>query len=149
MKRLLVALAALLAPAVACAYPDRPITLISPYALSANATIRALGDAMGRALGQSMKVVVRDGGSGVFGMQMLAVSMPDGHTLAYTAVTPLVVQPHLLRGIGYTGAGKPVPRRAGAGGGGAAATAALRLARAEFGAADRGGADPRGRGRGL
>jgi tripartite-type tricarboxylate transporter receptor subunit TctC len=102
VRRLLVALAAMLAPAAAHAYPDRPITLISPYALSANATIRALGDAMGRALGQGMVVVARDGGSGVVGMQVLAASLPDGHTLAYTAVTPLVVQPHLLRSIGYT-----------------------------------------------
>jgi tripartite-type tricarboxylate transporter receptor subunit TctC len=102
VRLLLVALVALLAPGVAGANPDRPITLISPYALSPNATIRALGDAMGRALGKSMVVVARDGHSGVVGMQVLAASMPDGRTLAYTAVTPLVVQPHLLPGIGYT-----------------------------------------------
>ncbi|GGC59792.1 hypothetical protein GCM10011504_42480 [Siccirubricoccus deserti] len=102
MRRLLLALAVLLAPGAAGAHPDRPITLISPYALSVNATIRALGDAMGRALGQRVVVVARDGGSGVVGMQVLAASMPDGHTLAYTAVTPLVVQPHLLPSIGYT-----------------------------------------------
>ncbi|MFC7539440.1 tripartite tricarboxylate transporter substrate-binding protein [Siccirubricoccus deserti] len=107
MRRLLLALAVLLAPGAAGAHPDRPITLISPYALSVNATIRALGDAMGRALGQRVVVVARDGGSGVVGMQVLAASMPDGHTLAYTAVTPLVVQPHLLPSIGYTGPASP------------------------------------------
>jgi len=99
MRGLVAALLLLLAgPAAA---QDRPITFISPYALSASATIRAVADSMGRALGQNAVVVVRDGGSGVVGMQALAASPPDGLTLAYTAITPLVVQPHLVRGIGY------------------------------------------------
>lgn len=100
--RALPLLAGLLLAAPAAAWPDRPITLISPYALGVNATIRALGEAMGRELGQNMVVVVRDGGSGVVGMQVLAASAPDGHTLAYTAITPLVVQPHLVRHVGYS-----------------------------------------------
>jgi tripartite-type tricarboxylate transporter receptor subunit TctC len=57
---------------------------------------------MARILGQTVVLVARDGGSGVVGMQVLAAAPPDGLTLAYTAITPLVIQPHLVRNIGYS-----------------------------------------------
>ncbi|MBX9698983.1 MAG: tripartite tricarboxylate transporter substrate binding protein [Acetobacteraceae bacterium] len=102
MTRALLLLVVLLAPLPAAAQGgERVLTIISPWQLGANATIRAVADSMGRALGQTAVVVVRDGGSGVVGMQVLAASPADGNTVAYAAITPLVVQPHLVRGIGY------------------------------------------------
>ncbi len=91
-----------LMPAWAQPLSDRPITLISPYALGSSSATRVLADTMGRILGQTVVLVSRDGGSGVVGMQALAAAPADGHTLAYTAITPLVVQPHLVRNVGYT-----------------------------------------------
>jgi tripartite-type tricarboxylate transporter receptor subunit TctC len=90
------------APAAAQPLSDRPITMISPYALGGSSAIRVLAEVMGRILGQTVVLVARDGGSGVVGMQVLAAAPADGHTIAYTAITPLVIQPHLVRNVGYT-----------------------------------------------
>lgn len=101
MKRLLLA-ALLLAPLSAEAYPDRPVTIIHPYGTgtAADATARTLAEIFAAELGQNFVVANRDGGSGVVGMRVLAASAPDGHTLAYTPMTPLAVQPHLVRNTG-------------------------------------------------
>ena len=105
MMRLLAA-AALVAAALlggpASAFPDRPITIVLPYSpgSAADGYARALGDHMARALGQNVVVTNRDGGSGVVGMRSVAASPPDGHTLGLTPMTPVVVQPHLVRNLG-------------------------------------------------
>jgi tripartite-type tricarboxylate transporter receptor subunit TctC len=102
MRRLLaLALALLLAPAAAEAWPDRPITLIHPYApgSASDATARLLAEEFGRILGGQVVVANRDGGSGTVGMLSLANSPPDGHTIAYAAITAIVVQPHMVRGL--------------------------------------------------
>ena len=101
MRRLLIALM-LLAPCAAQAFPDRPITIINPYATgsSTDAVARALAEAFTAELGQNVIVTSQSGGSGVVGMRALAGAQPDGHTLAYSPLVPLVVQPHLLRNTG-------------------------------------------------
>lgn len=101
MRRLLIALM-LLAPCAAQAFPDRPVTIINPYATgsSTDAVARALAEAFTAELGQNVIVTSQSGGSGVVGMRALAGAQPDGHTLAYSPLVPLVVQPHLLRNTG-------------------------------------------------
>jgi tripartite-type tricarboxylate transporter receptor subunit TctC len=93
---------ALLLPMVAQAFPDRPVTVINPYATGsqADATARALSDGLAAQLGQPVVVTNREGGSGVVGMRVLAASPPDGHTLAFSALVPLTIQPHLVRNTG-------------------------------------------------
>lgn len=102
MSRLALLLALLLAPIAARAFPDRPITIINPYATgsSTDAVARALAESFTAALGQTVVVMSREGGSGVVGMRALAASPPDGHTLAYSPLVPLAVQPHLVRNTG-------------------------------------------------
>lgn len=51
-------------------------------------------------MGQPVVVTNRDGGSGVVGMRFVAQSAPDGYTLGLTPVTPVVVQPHMVRNLG-------------------------------------------------
>jgi len=96
------ALALLLAATPAAAFPDRPITLVSPYAPggSTEGYMRTLAEYLSRQLGQPVAIVNRDGGSGVVGMRFVALSPPDGHTIALTPMTAVVVQPHMLRNTG-------------------------------------------------
>lgn len=99
----LVALALLLMHVTpARAFPDRPMTIVLPYSPGSAADVpaRAMAEHMARALGQPVVVTNRDGGSGVVGMRSVAASPPDGHTLGLTPMTPVVVQPHLVRNLG-------------------------------------------------
>jgi tripartite-type tricarboxylate transporter receptor subunit TctC len=92
-----------LAPTAAvAAWPDRPVTVINPYATGsqADAVARALAEGLAPQLGQPVVVVNREGASGVVGMRVLAASVPDGHSLAFSALVPLTIQPHLVRDTG-------------------------------------------------
>lgn len=102
MKRLLLALALLLPAAARAEFPDRPITIVLPYApgSASDSYGRALGEHFTRMMGQPVVVTNRDGGSGVVGMRFVAQSAPDGYTLGLTPVTPVVVQPHMVRNLG-------------------------------------------------
>ena len=42
----------------------------------------------------------RDGASGTVGMRHVAQQPPDGLTLGITPMTPIVVQPHMVRNLG-------------------------------------------------
>lgn len=70
----------------AAGFPDRPITLICPWAPGGptDAVVRALADATGRALGNKRVVIENKGGAGgALGGQFLAQSAkPDGYTLS-------------------------------------------------------------------
>jgi tripartite-type tricarboxylate transporter receptor subunit TctC len=86
------------------AFPDRPITLIMPYAPGsvASAYARAIAERMQARFGQPVAVTHRDGASGTVGMRALAQSPPDGHSFAITPLTPVVVMPHLIRNLGIS-----------------------------------------------
>ena len=95
-------LALLLIPLAAKAFPDRPVTIINPYATgsSTDAAARALAEAFTREFGQNFVVTSQSGASGVVGMRALMAAAPDGHTLAYAPLVPLAFQPHLVRNTG-------------------------------------------------
>lgn len=100
-RRLLPVLAAALLAGPALAFPDRPITIINPYApgSSTDAAARGLAEGFTRLLGQNVVVESRSGASGTIGMRAMAAAAPDGHTLAYSPMVPVAVQPHLVRGL--------------------------------------------------
>ena len=77
----------LAAPAMA-AYPDRPITLIVPWAAGGgtDAVARIFGILMEKELKQPVNVVNRTGGSGVVGHQAIAEAKPDGYTIGLITV---------------------------------------------------------------
>jgi tripartite-type tricarboxylate transporter receptor subunit TctC len=89
MSRAVLALAlTLLAGIAAAAYPDRPITLIVPWAAGGgtDATARIIGTLLEKELGQPVNVVNRTGGSGVVGHSAIASAAPDGYTIGILTV---------------------------------------------------------------
>jgi tripartite-type tricarboxylate transporter receptor subunit TctC len=87
-RRTLLAVPALLAPyaqrpALAQAWPSRPIRLIVPYATGGGTDLlaRAVAEALRPALPHPVVVENRAGGAGVIGSELVARAEPDGHTL--------------------------------------------------------------------
>src|SRR5262245_19469004 len=72
----------LTAGAVHAAFPERPITLIVPWAAGGgtDAVARQVALMLERDFKQPVNVVNRTGGSGVVGHQAIATSAPDGYT---------------------------------------------------------------------
>jgi len=70
------------------AYPERPITLIVPWAAGGgtDATGRIVASMMEQELGVPVNVVNRTGGSGVVGHSAIATAAPDGYTLGVVTV---------------------------------------------------------------
>lgn len=77
-----VLLTAIAGPALAD-YPEKPITIIVPWAAGGgtDATARTIGKALEEELGATVNVVNRTGGSGVVGHSAIARANPDGYTL--------------------------------------------------------------------
>jgi tripartite-type tricarboxylate transporter receptor subunit TctC len=70
------------------AYPERPVTLIVPWAAGGgtDATARIIGTLLEKELGQPVNVVNRTGGSGVVGHSAIASAPPDGYTIGLITV---------------------------------------------------------------
>lgn len=71
-------------PAVAQArFPSRPVTVVVPYppAGSVDLVARALGDPMGRSLGQTVVVENRGGSAGAVAAQSVMIADPDGYRI--------------------------------------------------------------------
>lgn len=88
MKRLVVTLAAALGLAASAAqaqgnYPQRPITLIVPFAAGGptDVTARIVGDHMSRTLGQPLVIENVTGAGGTTGITRGATAQPDGYTI--------------------------------------------------------------------
>ncbi|MFO1216800.1 MAG: tripartite tricarboxylate transporter substrate binding protein [Burkholderiaceae bacterium] len=64
-------------------FPNRPLTLVVPFAPGgiADLTARAVAEPMARALGQSVVVDNRPSAGSIVASQFVAQSRPDGHTL--------------------------------------------------------------------
>lgn len=89
-------IASVSAPAAA-AYPERPITLVNPYAAGGPADVvaRSLARALEKRLGQPVVVENKPGGGASIGTGFVARAKPDGYTLllgtsAGHVVTPLM-----------------------------------------------------------
>src|SRR5262245_6396892 len=69
--------------APAQAFPDRPITMIVPFAAggAADATGRIIADSMGKALGKAIIVENVGGGGGAIGTARVKNAEPGGHTI--------------------------------------------------------------------
>lgn len=78
-------------------WPSRPVRLIVPYPSGgvSDQVARWLVEDLTTSLGQPVVVENKPGASGTLGMEALAKSVPDGHTLAFSAISPLTLQPHL------------------------------------------------------
>lgn len=87
--------------AAGCGAGAQTISIINPYAGGANEMMsRTLAEHLRQVFGVNVLVENREGGSGVVGVKALTRAAPDGRTLVFTPLTPLVVQPHLVKDLG-------------------------------------------------
>src|SRR5919197_5485177 len=95
-------LACLVAPAAEAAYPERPISLVVPFAPGGPTDIiaRILSIAFSQSLGQQVIVDNRGGASGDIGMGQVARATPDGYTLLLSS-TAIAVNPALFKSLPY------------------------------------------------
>ena len=79
-------------------WPNKPITLVVPYApgVTADALARVLAQHLGTRLKVSVVVLNKAGASGVIGAASVAQAPADGYTVLYDA-TPLSINPHLQK----------------------------------------------------
>ena len=98
----LIAACALAAGMAHAAFPDRPITIVVPYAPggAADAVARVLATRLGARLGTSVIVDNKAGASGTIGAIYVAKANADGYTLLYDA-TPYSINPHLFPKMPY------------------------------------------------
>jgi tripartite-type tricarboxylate transporter receptor subunit TctC len=70
------------------AWPERPLTLLVPWAAGGgtDATARIIGSLLEKELGQPVNVVNRAGGNGVVGHSAIASAHPDGYTIGMLTV---------------------------------------------------------------
>lgn len=94
-------IAAMVLPPMARAqgpWPTRPLKIIVPYPAGGvnDVVTRMLGDRLRPLLGQAIVVDNRAGAGGTIGMDAVAKA-DDGHTLAFAAVSPLTLNPHVMK----------------------------------------------------
>ncbi len=82
-------------------YPDRPITMIVPFAPggASDFTARLMQPGMSEILGQQVVIENRDGAAGNIGMDLAARAKPDGYTIYLGNVGTVSVNPHLFANL--------------------------------------------------
>lgn len=90
---------------VFAAYPDRPITLVVPWAAGGSTDIlgRALAQQLALALGQPVIVDNRAGAAGNLGTALVARAKPDGYTLLVNPVSTHAINPALNATLPFKG----------------------------------------------
>ena len=91
-------------------WPNRPIrlTVVYPPGGISDLVARALAEHLSLALSVPVLVEHRAGAGGSTGMEALAKDKPDGYTLAFSAITPLTLNPWLGR-VAYDSASDFTP----------------------------------------
>ena len=96
------AIAALALPAAAQTWPQRPVSVIVPFAAGGptDAVARLVSEAMGKELGQSLIVENVGGAGGTLGAARVASARPDGYTLLLHHIGMATI-PTLYRRLPY------------------------------------------------
>ena len=109
MKRLALAILLVMSPlaggAHAQPFPDRPITLVNPYAAGGPADLlaRTVADGMSEVLGRPVVVDNRPGAGTAIGARAVAQARPDGYTLFIGGSPSHVITPALMKDANYDG----------------------------------------------
>lgn len=105
MKKPLAALAIALSALAAHAqtWPDKTVTMVVPFPPggSTDQVARAVGPKLTDKFKQSFLVDNRAGATGTIGATFVKRAAPDGYTFLVTSLGPLVIVPHLLKGLQY------------------------------------------------
>ncbi len=88
------------------AYPDKPITLVVPWAPGGSTDIlaRAISQQLTISMGQTVIVENKPGASGNIGAGMVAKAKPDGYTILIDTMSTLVINPSLMANMPFKGA---------------------------------------------
>jgi tripartite-type tricarboxylate transporter receptor subunit TctC len=89
--------AVLALPLCAQTFPSKPIRIIVVYPPggTSDAVTRFLAEKLTVSLGQQVIVENKGGAGGAIGMDAMAKSPPDGHTIAFSAISPVTLLPHV------------------------------------------------------
>jgi len=84
-------------------YPNRPITIVVPFAAGglADASTRQLAAVLKDQLGQAVIVENKVGAGGTIGARSVQQAKPDGYTLLYGSVGPMVGSLYLVKDLPY------------------------------------------------
>lgn len=87
----------------ALAWPEKPVTIVVPFPAggSTDSIARAVAPKMQEKLGGSFIVDNRAGATGTIGAASVKRAAPDGYTLMVSSLGPLVIAPHLIKGVQY------------------------------------------------
>ena len=95
--------AALPAPAIAQAWPAKPIKIVCTYPAGGLTDIfaRAYGEYVAEKTGQPVIVENKAGAAGAIGAEIVKQSAPDGYTLMFTNSTTMVQNKALFKKLPY------------------------------------------------
>jgi tripartite-type tricarboxylate transporter receptor subunit TctC len=84
-------------------YPNRPVTIVVPFAAggTADAIPRAVGDWLARKWNQPVVIENRTGAAGNIGAEQVYHAAPDGYTLLSSPPPPLVINHNLYPNLGF------------------------------------------------
>ena len=84
-------------------YPSRPIMIVVPFAAGglADSSARQLAQALKNQLGRAVIVENRPGAGGTIGARSVQGANPDGYTLLYGSVGPMVGSLYLIKDLPY------------------------------------------------
>jgi tripartite-type tricarboxylate transporter receptor subunit TctC len=106
MKSLFAALALTLAAATGAqgqAWPSKPVTLVVPFPPGGSTDLiaRTLAPKLQERLGGNWVVDNKGGAGGTVGTGQVKRAPADGYTLLVSSLGPLVIGPHLIKGVPY------------------------------------------------
>lgn len=84
-------------------WPDRTVTLVVPFPAggSTDSVARSLAPRLTERFGKQFLVDNRPGATGTIGATSVKRAPADGYTLLVTSLGPLVIAPHLIKGVQY------------------------------------------------